>query len=200
VNNFVDNEKTSVLLRRAALELHGRDVHFGILLYRLRRRSFGGLLFLLAVLSLIPGVSIFSGLVIHLLGIQVSLGFKAPRIPRFVSEYRFKKERLVAMLNSVALYIERLEKYIRPRLILFTVWPSTLFIGVLILFLGALISIPLPFTNLLPALAILVISLGLLERDGLVIIVGVLFSIIALALVSTFADLALQGLKASMTS
>lgn len=170
------HEKTSTLLKRASVELTEDNIQAGMLLYRLRRRSFGGLLFFLSILSFIPGIAIFSSIVMMTLGLQLLVGFRAPRLPRFMSEYRLNVDYLKIILNRTAPKIEKLEKYIKPRLLVFTLTPFTLILGLLIICLAALVLIPLPFTNFLPALAILSISLGLLERDGLLILMGSVLS------------------------
>lgn len=187
-------ERTSTLLKRAALEPSETDVPVGILLYRLRRRSFGGLLFFLSILSLIPGISIFAGIVMIILSVQLLLGFKAPKLPRFMSEYRVSAKNLKTTLKHAAPKIERLEKYIQPRLLSFTLFPFTLMIGLLVLCLSAMVIVPLPLTNFLPALSICLMSLGLLERDGLLIFVGLALSVISFSLCGTVIYLTLRGL------
>lgn len=190
----VVHEKTSTLLKRASVELTEDNIQAGMLLYRLRRRSFGGLLFFLSILSFIPGIAFFSGIVMMILGLQLLLGFRAPRLPRFMSEYRLNVDYLKIMLNRTAPKIEKLEKYIKPRFLIFTLTPFTLILGLLIICLAVLVLIPLPFTNFLPALAILSISLGLLERDGLLILVGSALSTFAFMLGGSIIYWSLQGL------
>lgn len=182
INNNQVHEKTSLLLRRTGEELYGKKIQIGIILYRLRRRSFGGILFFLAILSLLPGISMFSGAVMLVLAVQLLLGFKFPRLPRLVSEYALTMEQLKSIVNPVATKIALMEKYIKPRWFFLTVPPFTLMLGAIIFLLSLLIIIPLPFTNFLPALAILIISLGLLERDGLLIFIGASLSILSLIL------------------
>jgi len=148
-NGRVLHEKTSVLLERTAFELKEGNIQVGMLLYRLRRRSFGGLLFFLGILSLIPGISMFSGIAMMMLGGQLLLGFRAPRLPRFISGYRLSVEYLKTILNRTAPNIEKLEVYIKPRLVIFTLTPFSLIIGLLTICLAILVIIPLPFTNVL---------------------------------------------------
>jgi len=192
---MTSHEKMSSFLNRTAADLHEDNILVGVLLYRLRRRSFGGLLFFLAILSLIPGISMFSGLIMIILGVQLSLGFRAPRLPRFISEYSLKTEHLKIALNRAALKTKILEKHIKPRFLIFTSRPFTFILGILVLFLAILIAFPLPFTNLLPALAVLTISLALLEQDGLMILVGASISVIAFILGGTAVYLTFQALE-----
>lgn len=195
-NTLATHEKTSSLLNRIAAEFKGEKTKLGLLLYRLRRRSFGGLLFFLAILSLIPGISMFAGAVMLFLSVQLCYGAKAPKVPRFIGEYGIRTQHLVATLNRTATQIERIESYIRPRWIWFTQAPILLLLGLVIFCLSILIMIPLPFTNLLPAFAILLMALGLLERDGVLIVVGLLLSAICFVLGRYVVEVAIHSFVA----
>ena len=54
-------------------------------------------------------------------------------------------------------------------------------IGVLVFGLSFFVIAPLPLTNLLPALALASFAVGLIARDGLMIGIGLLLAIVALA-------------------
>lgn len=181
-NSTVTHEKTSVLLKRISSGHTTQTIQFGILLFRLRRRSFGGLLFFLALLSLIPGISILTGLLIIVLGLQLMIGFRSPRLPKIWNDYRINAGTLTQITNSVIPRIQLLEKFVKPRLAVFTELPFTLLLGFIIASLAVVIMIPLPFTGLLPVLALLLIALGLLERDGVIICIATVVAFISLLL------------------
>lgn len=172
-------EKTSILLNRIANELEGDKIKLGLLLYRLRRRSYGGLLLILSIVSLVPGISVLAGILMLLLSIQIAIGYKSPSIPKFFGRYCLRVTQLKAFLSKGKLSIEKVEKFVKPRMVFLTAPPVTLLIGCLIFFLAALLIIPIPFSNLLPAICIALFSLGLLERDGSMIIAGFLLSVFA---------------------
>lgn len=68
-----------------------------------------------------------------------------------------------------------LEKLLKPRAAWLTEWSVLVRMHALTMFVAAcvlLLPIPVPFSNGIPALVILVIAGGLLERDGLAIIAG----------------------------
>lgn len=58
------------------------------------------------------------------------------------------------------------------------------FVGLVCLVLAAILMLPIPLGNTLPALAISLLALGVLERDGVWIAVGLLASVVAGAVVS----------------
>jgi hypothetical protein len=195
IKKETSQEKTSALLKRIAENMTGEKIHVGILLYRLRRRSFGGLFFFLALMSLIPGISIFSGILMIILSVQLSIGLRAPLLPRFISEYSLNVDYLKIILNRTAKKIETVERYIKPRILPLTQTPFTIIFGVLIFCLSAVVMVPLPFTNLVPAIAISIIALGFLERDGLIVLVGTAISILAISLGWGIIYLTAKGLE-----
>ena len=54
-------------------------------------------------------------------------------------------------------------------------------LAVLILVLAVILALPLPAGNLLPAWAIALLALGLMERDGRLVAIGIVASVVALA-------------------
>ena len=169
-------EKTSVLLRRTLLELIGESVTLGEIMQALRRRSFGGIFILLSALSLIPGVAFVTGPVVMILALQMLVGMKEPKLPKFLTEHTFAVERLGELGDKYLPFIEKIEHYVKPRLSLFT---SPMFFGlyaILIFGMAILIAAPMPLSNFLPSVAVFLISLGLLEKDGVIIICGAIMA------------------------
>ncbi|BFT30349.1 hypothetical protein D210916BOD24_15250 [Alteromonas sp. D210916BOD_24] len=175
---FKVHDKTSVLLNTLAANLNDDKVKVGFLLYKLRRRSFGGILFFLAIVSLIPGISFFAGLAMILIGGQMLLGLRFPSLPRVLNQTSISVEVLKKVLQESAKKIEAIEQLTRPRFLVFNNDVFIRIVGCCIMVLAGLIIIPLPFTNLLPALTIILFSVAIAEKDGLLIVAG-LFSSIA---------------------
>lgn len=159
----------------------------GFIVVKMRRRSFGGLLLILAALGLIPGISTLAGLAMLVPAVQMAMGFRAPRLPRFIRRRRIGASALRALGGRAVPWIERIERYVRPRLIPLTMPPVQIAIGILTLGLALLVMLPVPFSNLPPALAVLCFSLGLFERDGLLIGLGLVLAVVALAIGSVMA-------------
>ena len=81
--------------------------------------------------------------------------------------------------------MKRLERYCRPRLPIVTDTVGKILIGIVILALGFIMILPIPFLgNMPPGFAASVIAIGMTERDGLVVLIGALASVIAIALAS----------------
>ena len=65
-------------------------------------------------------------------------------------------------------------------------WPARGRWGGLGLLLSILIMLPIPLGNMLPALSILLIALGLLERDGVFVLAGLTTAALSLIVLSVF--------------
>lgn len=61
---------------------------------------------------------------------------------------------------------------LRPRLDIFIYPPAEYLIGLLCLILSVILALPIPLGNILPAIAICLFSFGILERDGLCVLLG----------------------------
>jgi hypothetical protein len=64
-------------------------------------------------------------------------------------------------------WLGRLERLVRPRAIpMLDHWAADIVTGSLVLTLGLLLSLPIPFTNYILAALLLLFAFALLERDG----------------------------------
>lgn len=186
-------EKTSELLRRILTELPADDTPIDHLVIQLRRRSFGGIIMLLALLGLLPGISLLAGLAILIPGVQMLFGLPAPLLPKFIRQRQIGRSKLRAAGATAIPWIERMERYVKPRWLNFLVLPLPQVVGLTVLALGFLIAIPVPFINFVPAIALLCLSLGLLERDGLMIFLGLVIAVLAIAIGISIAQVTLDA-------
>lgn len=193
------HEPMSVVLNVLADQLTDDKVHVRDLVLRLQRRSFGGLLIVLALFGLMPGISLFAGLAMMVPAIQMMLGRSAPVMPGFVGAREVDVAQLKSITRRITPRLEYLERYVRPRWVSLTDAPVPNFMGLLIFLLSLLLMLPIPFSNFLPAVAIILLALGLLERDGLTLVGGLIIASVAM-IVGIFAIVTvLAGLDAMMT-
>jgi hypothetical protein len=157
-----------------------------------------GLLLFCIVLTLpfllpvsIPGVSTVFGLVIILLGISLVLN-RIPWLPARLMDRPISNQHLIPTLEKGVQLFQRMERWMRPRLTKVTTGAfANRLNGLALTAGGVLLLFPLsfvPFSNTLPAVAILLLALGMLQRDGYFIIGGY---IALVATVIYFAGLAL---------
>jgi len=176
-----DDVKTSDVLSVTLSTLPNGSISLGDLIERLDRRSYSSVFLLLAMLCLLPGVSIIAGFVMLFPAAQMAFGFRAPKFPRIIREYQIAVRPLQKWGLRTVPFIIKLEQFIKPRFSLFANSLAQRMLGVFVLILSLVVAIPFPLSNYLPAIAVICLSLGLLERDGLMILVGIAIGIAATA-------------------
>lgn len=174
------------------------DLTVGEFVARLGDRTYGLLFLALALANFVPAVPGFSGVlgcILILVAVQLVIGRRTPWIPRVIRSRRVPKLRLQQGLAAAAGVLRRFERICRPRLALFTTILAERILGFIVVYLGAVIALPIPFIgNIPPAIAILALALGLLERDGVVILLGVVLAILAVIVTAGFAATAAVGI------
>jgi hypothetical protein len=185
-------------LRELILDNPAADISLGELLTKLGERAFGFMRFLLAFpncLPMPPGFSTVTGLPILFLAVQFLLGERKPNLPRFIRERRIDRQSLVGPVNTIMGGLVWFEKLFKPRFLwLSEGWPERA-VGILILCMTLILVVPMPPPfNLLPAGAIAIIALGVIERDGLVIGAGSVLALGTLVSVVVFADFIIKVL------
>lgn len=179
-------EDTLERLRRAAA---GHTTSVGDLLDAFQRRAYGPLLFVIGLIALspvgaIPGASIACGTLVVLLAVQMSLGEGAPWVPQALRRVRVDGERARHSIDWAAPYARRLGKVTRAR------WEEVhdgraihVVVGALCVLALSMYPLALVPWGALPAAAgITVIGLGLLTRDGVLILAGEALAVAAAGL------------------
>ena len=156
--------------------------HFtlGWLMGRLHKRSFGIIMLLLAVVAMALGASVVAGVLLMIPAFQMIAGRAAPAFPRRIAAHPLPTRHLAASVQRAVPVLRYLEKVIHPR------WPTPFeptkrLIGAVVLILSAsLVFIPIPLSNVIPALVIALISLAYLEEDGLLLSIALLDAAVVL--------------------
>lgn len=180
--------------RRLSTDLHellrataGRAVTLGELEQILKGRGFALFLLLMslpfAFPIAIPGLSIPFGIVIMLLGLRITFGMK-PSLPGFILRREVSRAMLEKIIGIGLKFATRMEKLVKPRMHFLQRWPGMInLIGLGIASGGFLLSLPLPplipFSNTIPAVSVLLLTAGLMERDGLLVLFGHMVNITA---------------------
>ncbi|WP_404382202.1 exopolysaccharide biosynthesis protein [Caenispirillum salinarum] len=119
----------------------------------------------------LPTGAIFGTLIV-LLAVRLLIGHTTVHLPRFVRDRRVPRRALEAVLRRSVPVLRRVERRTRPRLTVLTSRPLVIVTALLLIAMGAVLALPIPFGNSLPGAAIVALSLGLLTRDGLGMIAG----------------------------
>jgi len=122
----------------------------------------------------IPGLSTPFGIAICLIGACLVIG-REPWLPSFIMHRRLSTTRLAQILTGAVKVARQLEKFVRPRLAFLHAGPGMLRLiglGIVIAGLGLMLPLPVPFSNSIPALAVVLLAIGMLEKDGLCVLLG----------------------------
>lgn len=159
---------TRLLLDQLADGDPEQTVHLGDLMTGLGPRAFGVLLLLAIPPAFVPGVaSAISSPIAVLIGLQLAVGLKRPWLPRWLAERGPQRKVLVKFDRWFAPWLERIERWIKPRAqMLLDHRLAGLLTGLLLVALGILLALPIPMTNALFGILLLLFALALLERDG----------------------------------
>ncbi|UHQ22072.1 exopolysaccharide biosynthesis protein [Lysobacter sp. 5GHs7-4] len=145
-------------------------LRLGDVLSGLGERSFGMLLFVSTIPAFIPipGVGgAVSGPLVILIGLQLLVGLRKPWLPGFLARRGPHRHAMARFRNLLSPWLTRLEKLVRPRSpALLDHRLASAFTGLLLVLLGVLLSLPIPFTNFLFGALLLLFAFALLERDG----------------------------------
>jgi hypothetical protein len=172
---------TSDILEDLLGEASPDRVALGWVIERLGERSFGLLMFLLALLALVPGLSGFIGLLLMIPAYQMIVARHAPRLPRFIARRHLPTQRLARLIARTIPLLRRAERLIRPR------WPTPFettkrVVGGVIMLLGVTLIVPIPFGQIIPALIIMLVALAYLEEDGVTLCIALAVAAVSLAI------------------
>jgi hypothetical protein len=186
--------------------LRGRMKDQSLTLGELKRALSGrGSAMLLVLLALpfcvvaIPGLSIPFGIAICCIGARMIIG-REPWLPRFIMHRRLSTARSHQLLTGAIKLARMLESFVRPRLGFLhagPIMPRLIGLGIVVAGLGLMLPLPIPFSNSIPAWAVVLLAIGMMEKDGLCVLLGhltVVASWVFIGLTSMFAVGGLQTL------
>jgi hypothetical protein len=176
--------RTSHLLRDFVTSHPEPRISLGALRDALGDRGFGVLLFIFALPNLVPVniplLSAVLGLPLVLLAAQLTYGRHKPWFPRWLTDRSFPRDGFANVVLRSLPYLERAERLLRPRLTVLLSWTGERLIGLAILILALVLALPIPFANWLPACAIAIIGLAIVEKDGFAVLVGLAVGVASL--------------------
>jgi len=190
------DERTSELFTRLAGDGASERISIGAITEDLGDRGFGILLCLWALPSLIPipGISTPFGLLIAVTAGQMALGHHQPWLPRFILRRSVARGEIRRLVEQARPYIERLERYSRPRLEIMRRGLAERLLGLFVVTLGLVLALPIWGGNMLPAIAVAIIGIGLMERDGIAVLAGCAMGVFSLVVIASIIGAALYVL------
>jgi hypothetical protein len=170
----------SAVLQRLHDDMPAEHFTLGWLMRSLHKRSFGIIMFVIALTAIVPGLSIVAGLLLMIPALQMIAGKSAPVFPSRIATRSLPTQQLAAVIQRSVPVLQYLERVIHPR------WHTPIgatkrVVGAVVAILSAtLVFIPIPLSNVVPALVIALISLAYIEEDGVLLSIALLAAVFVL--------------------
>ena len=164
----------SAILKDLA-EHENPKVSVGHLMEHFGGRALGGLLLIFGLactLPLPPGGTTIFGAPLVLLTPQLVFGSRQPWLPSKMRKGSINTADLKRGLPRVLPWLERVEAVSRPRLTFLFGPIGDRAIGLVCFLLSVVLILPIPLGNILPATAVTVLALALVQRDGVLALMG----------------------------
>jgi hypothetical protein len=145
-------------------------------------RGYGVVMFVLALPGAVPGLSSIAAIPLALVAVQLAIGLPRPWLPRFLAARSLARSDFARMVERVERHLTRIERLLRPRFALLTGPIGERLMGVTCLALALLLTVPILF-NLPLIVPIALMSLALLERDGVFAAIGLVSALLVLGAV-----------------
>ncbi|MEO0991878.1 MAG: exopolysaccharide biosynthesis protein, partial [Pseudomonadota bacterium] len=171
----MNDQPISDRLDQLAKDAAGDAVSLDWILGQLHERAFGLFLLVLALPCCIPflyGIPQIVSLPLMFVSVQILMGRQTPWLPEKMAARTVSVEGLHSLARRAGPWLRRIEAVSRPRQTQLTRAPLDRIVGLALVLFSASILVPLPGTNTVPGFAVVIVSMGLLQRDGLLVILG----------------------------
>lgn len=176
------------VLDAIAAEVSEAGLTLGELFDRLDERAFGALLFALALPCCLPFLYVVPQIValpMAFLALQMVIGRHEPWLPTRFAHRRIDREGLEKTAKGGRRFFGWAERLAKPRLTFLTGPKAQPLIGVFLCLFCASILVPLPATNTVPGFGVALVAFGLMARDGLLTLGGLVIGSAWLTLLAT---------------
>ncbi len=172
----------------------------GAILAELGDRSFGWSIIVFALVNLLPlpfGSNVVTALPLLLLTGQMVLGFSHVRLPGIIARRHIPRRGFQGVVLRFRPLLRRIERIIRPRHVWLFAPRAERIVGVGLFLVSVALFLPIPFSGMISAFALLVAGIGLAERDGAVVFAGLAVGVVAIAVTLAAATTIVLGVQAA---
>lgn len=163
----------------------------------LRDRAFALLIVILGLpncLPMPPPIPLVCGFLLLLVAVQIMAGMTSPWLPRILLARSVARSDVERAAKRAVPLLRRLERWSRPRMSLFETPLGMRTVGLIVLTLSLALIVAAPFIGQIPlGIAICLVGLGLVERDGLVVVIGLCVGVIGVLLNAGFVYAIVSG-------
>ena len=168
-----------ILMQVLKEEKEPETITYRDLVVRLGDQAFGLIIILFALpsalpLSIIPGFSFIFGLPIMIVACHLIIGKQELWLPQYLAKKEINSTRLRHIIEKAVPYLIKIEHLLKPRGVFLASKGMERLHGLLLLMLSILLALPIPLSNFFVAALIILLGLGLAEKDGVMIILAYL--------------------------
>ncbi|WP_207478278.1 exopolysaccharide biosynthesis protein [Arenibaculum pallidiluteum] len=188
--------RVTAILENFRDDLPPARVTLGALVERLGDRAFGAFLLIVSLPNILPvpvGVATVLEIPLLLIAVQMAMGRRRLWLPAFALRVGLSRDKADRLLQRCIGMLQRTERWVRPRLLPLTGALAERLIGALCVVLGIILVVPVPLLGWFPAFALVALALGLVERDGVMMIAGLALSVLTAVATAVF----LAGISAA---
>ena len=168
--------RTSDILLRLAASRDSARISVREIVDALGERAYALLVVVLGLpncLPMPPPIPLLCGFLLLFVAAQIIVGWPSPWLPRQLLDRNIAHEDLVKAVNRAVPWLQWLERAARPRLVLFGHELALRVIGIVLLIFSLALIFAAPIIGQIPlGIAVCLVGLGLVERDGYVVIAG----------------------------
>ena len=183
----IKERPTSDFLAVVVVENRNEAMTVGEIKNALHERGFGILMAIAAFpicipLPVPPGYTTIFSIPLFIFSIQMVLGMQAPWLPAWIEKKYVKRSSLEKLIAKANPWLKKIEERMQPRMTYISVHTWERIIGIFSFVFAVAVALPIPLVNFPPGLGILVMSLGLLNRDGVTILIGMIIGTIGIGI------------------
>jgi len=179
-------QSTADILRRIA-SAPPADMTLETLIAALGERSFGLAILVLAtpnIIPFLPGFASLCAVPMTIIAVQMMQGYPCIRLPRRFAATSLSAATITKMLARCIPLLTRMERWVKPRLHIMSSPVAEKIIGLLWCILAFVMFLPIPLGDPAPSLCAALLALGMLEKDGILIMVGAAAALLTTAIMS----------------
>ena len=187
-----EKTRTSEILVQLAETGDSENMSVGEVLDALSDRAFGMIMLVLALPCAVPFVYIIPQIVsvpMLLIAAQITVGRHTLWMPKGLRKRSFPRASFLTLAKRARRYLGWAEAISKPRLTAFTNGRMEQLFGLFMVVFSISVALPIPLTNTTPGIAIAIMSIGFIERDGFFVVVGTILGTFWVLMLIFFAQL-----------
>ncbi len=139
------------------------------------------LLIITTILSFLPFIfAFFFGTINVYISVQIILRRKIILLPKIIRNLSIKKQLLINIIDKIYPIIVKIETKTKNRMLFFFVKKYFNLLKIFILILSIIIMIPIPLSGTIPAISLLLVLFGILNKDGFIVLIGLIIGMIGI--------------------